>query len=364
MRALFIGPNLAAGGAERQWSILLPELRNRGIDARLIALDGSGPFEQPLRGLGVPVDVVYMRHRVDLLRLGRSEIARRFRPDVIITRGVSGLYVGQALAVSRRAAHVYNDHRGAGLALSSRRESMMRLIAKHLDLVIAVSTDQIAAWLGRGCPPHRIVVVPNGVTTPSRTGSKLELRRQMGIPESAFVALSVATLRPEKRISDFVRAALRARESEPSLVAMIAGDGPDRQTVEAAAMGDEGIRLLGHREDVGALLQAADVFVLSSGAEAVPMAILEAMAAGLPVLATDVGGIPDVVAHGETGLLVAPGDTEGMAAALTSLAADQQMRFAMGTEGARRHRRQWHADAMIDAYATILEKLVLQNAAP
>jgi glycosyltransferase involved in cell wall biosynthesis len=362
VRALFIGPNLAAGGAERQWSILLPGLRNRGIDARLVALDGSGPFEQPLRALGVPVDVVCMRHQADLLRLGRSKLVRHFRPDAIVTRGVSGLYVGQALAVGRRAVHIYNDHRGAGLVLSPRRESMIRLIAKRLDLVIAVSTDQIPAWLRRGCPQHRIVVIPNGVTTPSRNGSKLELRREMGIPESAFVALSVATLRPEKRIADFVRAALRARASEPSLIALIAGDGPDRPAVEAAAMGDEGIRLLGHREDVAALLQAADMFVLSSEFEAVPMAILEAMAAGLPVLATHVGGIPGVVEHGETGLLVAPGDPDALAAGLTSLAADQPRRLAMGTEGARRHRRQWHADAMVDAYAGILEKLVLQDA--
>ncbi len=125
MRLLYITPSLGAGGAERHASILLPALRARGVDARALALDSGGPFVEPLRAAGVPVEVAGMRHRFDWEPLRRSELVREFAPDVIVSRGVSGIYVGHALARWRGAAHVYNDHRGVGVELSRRRSAMI-----------------------------------------------------------------------------------------------------------------------------------------------------------------------------------------------------------------------------------------------
>jgi glycosyltransferase involved in cell wall biosynthesis len=357
MRVLFVGPNLAAGGAERQWSILLPGLRNRGFDARLIALDGGGPFEDPLRRAGVPLEVLHMRHQADMARLLRSELVRRFLPDTVVSRSVSGLWVGCALARRAHATHVYNDHRQVGLPMTRRREAMMRLLAGRIDRVIAVSADQAGTWLARRYPAERIVVVANGVEAPAGADSKPAIRRELGLPDSAVVALLVATLRPEKDVATFVRAVRRARETHGELIGLVAGEGPDRGAVQAAAKGDPGVRLLGHRDDIPRLLEAADVFVLASRHEAVPMAILEAMAAGLPVLATSVGGIPDLVADGQSGLLVAAGDEQGLAAALATLAADPALRAAMGAAGAQRHRERWTAEVMIEGYARVLEEL-------
>jgi glycosyltransferase involved in cell wall biosynthesis len=357
MRALLIGPNLAAGGAERQWSILLPGLRRRGVDARLIALDAGGPFEASLRERGVPFEVLRMRNQADLPRLAGSALIRGFRPDVVLTRGVSGLYVGAAIATARGAGHAYNDHRQIGMSLSPRREALTRVIARRVDRVIAVSGDQAQAWLARGYPESRIVVISNGVETPLASDSRAAVRRELGIPESAVVALLAARLRPEKRVPDFVRAVQLAREPHPELIGLVAGDGPDRAAVEAAARGEDGVRLLGHRDDMPLLMHAADVFVLASQYEAVPMAILEAMAAGLPVLATDVGAISGVVLDGDTGLLVPVADPGAMAAALGRLAGDAGLRERMGAAGARRHVEQWHAERMIDGYARVLEEL-------
>jgi glycosyltransferase involved in cell wall biosynthesis len=358
MKALFIGPNLAAGGAERQWSILLPGLRRRGADARLIALDAGGPFAAAMHEAGVPFEVLGMRNQADLPRLGRSRLIRGFAPDVVVTRGVSGLYVGGLIAAVRRGRHVYNDHRQVGMALSARREALTRAITRRIDLVIAVAEDQIDAWTARGLAASRIVVIPNGVPQPPALGSRSELRHELGLPESAVIALLVARLRPEKRVPDFVAAVRRARERHPELIGLIAGDGPDRAAIDAAVGADAAIRVLGHRDDVARLMGAADVFALASEYEAQPMAILEAMAAGLPVLATDVGGVGALVVSGETGLLVPPADPDAMGAALGRLTGAPDLRVQMGQAGRTRQRERWDAERMTDEYLHVLVQLV------
>jgi glycosyltransferase involved in cell wall biosynthesis len=357
MKVLFIAPNLGAGGAERQWSILLPGLRSRGIDARLIALDGGGPFIVPLTRGGVPLEILAMRHQADLRPLARSRLLRGFVPDVVVSHSVSGLYVGQAVAMLRGAPHVFNEHRGAGLTLSPRREAMVRVLAPHVDLVIAVSPDQAGGAVKRRFDPGRVVVIPNGVPAPRVKASRAEIRRELGISEAAVVAVLVASLRREKRVPDFAAAVLSARASCPELVGLIVGEGSERTAVEALTRGDSAVRLLGHSDDVQRIVAASDVFVLASEHEAVPMAMLEAMAAGLPVLATRVGGIPAVVSDGESGVLVAPRDPQAMAAKLAELAADPALRSSMGQAGARLHREQWQADSMIDRYASVLSAL-------
>ncbi len=357
MKILFIGPNLGAGGAERQLSILAPGLLELGFDARVIALDAGGPFVEPLRRRGVPVEVIGMRHQADLPRLLRCGLVRDFAPDVVVSRSVSGTCVGHAVARRRRARHVCNDHMQVGMALPPRREAMMGLIAPHLDMVIGVSRDQAAIWRRRGCPADRFVVVANGVRVPEVAEDRDELRRELGVAPSAVVALLVANLRPEKRVPDFVQAVRQARRTHPELVGLIVGDGAERAAVERAIGEDTGVRLLGQRDDVPRLMKASDLFALSSTYEAAPMSILEAMAAGLPVLATSVGGVPELVLDRTTGLLVAPSDPAAMAEQLTLLVGDPGLRGALGEAGRRRQRERWSARAMVDGYASILERL-------
>lgn len=362
MKVLFLRPNLAAGGAERHASILLPGLRERGIDARLVALDGGGPFEAPLRSQGVPIDVLDMRHQADVMRLLRSPLIRSFAPKVVVSQGVSGLYVGHVVAKLRHAVHVHNDHRQVGMALSRRRETMVRMLARHVDWVILVSNAQADSWLAqRSLPPDRVEVIANGVRTQRASASRAEVRAALGLSDGSVLALLVASLRPEKRPGDFVAAVRQARRSAPDLVGWVAGDGPERQTLETTTRSSDGVRLLGHRDDVPRLMQAADIFVLTSDYEAVPMAILEAMAAGLPVVATRVGDIPNVVIDGETGRLVTPGRPDELARHLVDLAANHELRRELGAAGARAHRAQWDAETMIDRYAAFLHRTVLDR---
>ena len=299
-----------------------------------------------------------MRHRFDLGPLARSPLVRRFSPDVVVSRGVSGLYVGHAVSLRRGAAHIFNDHRGVGVEFSRRRRLMVGVLARRLGAVIVVSADQVDGWRRIGCRAERLVVIANGVPTEPIAASRAEIREELGIPQEAVVALMVANLRPLKRAPDFIRAVNEARETCPELVGVLVGDGPERGLVDQLAGSNHVVRVLGYREDVPRLLAAADVLVLASEYEALPMAILEAMAAGLPVLATRVGGIPTVVSEGETGLLVAPGDVPALRDGLVRLAGDAGLRHSLGAEGRRRCLESWSAERMIDSYLHVMDDAV------
>lgn len=355
MRLLYITPGLEAGGAERHASILLPGLRQRGVDARALALGPGGTFVEPLRDGGVDVEVLNMRHRLDLARVFRARLVQRFSPDLVVSRAVNGLYVGEAIAVSRGAAHVHNDHTPVGAPWSTRRALMGRSVARRLALVILVSEDQRDPWLRLGCPSDRIVVIANGVDTVTRLRGQDELRRDLGLPPSSVVAVSLASLTPRKHVDDFVRAIIEAQRRHPELLGVVVGEGPERPVVERVAAGNPAIHVLGLRDDVGRILQAADMLVLTSEAEALPMAIIEGMAAGLPVIATQVGGVPGMVDDGETGLLIPPRDPAALVSAIVRLASDRDSRVTMGRMAAKRCSERWDAASMVDAYADAFE---------
>ncbi len=250
---------------------------------------------------------------------------------MVVSQSPTGLYVGWAVTRWRGAPLIFNEHRQIGFSLTRRRELMVRLIRRWIDLVIVVAPGQTQAWIDRGYPAERAVVIHNGVERAEVLDHRSAIRFELGISDGSVVATLVASLRPEKHVTEFVRAVRSARESYPELMGMIVGDGPDRPAIEAAVDGDSAIRLLGHRDDVPRILKAADVFVLSSQYEASPIAVLEAMSAGLPVVALDVGAVGDMVEDGQTGFLVTPGAPELMASKLTALISDPGLRRAMGT---------------------------------
>jgi glycosyltransferase involved in cell wall biosynthesis len=160
-----------------------------------------------------------------------------------------------------------------------------------------------------------------------------------------------------KAPKDGVTLARALRKLEPGAYrAAIVGDGPDRTAV-AAELGDAG-ELLGERDDVAEQLARADVFVLSSRSEGLPMAILEAMAAGLPVVATAVGGIPELVADGETGLLVPPGDADALAEALRRLVADPELRRRLGDAARTRVEERFSLAATRRAHVELYDRLL------
>jgi glycosyltransferase involved in cell wall biosynthesis len=349
MRLLFVCTDMHRGGAERQWASLIPGLAGRGAEVRLVCLKDEGPYVPELREMGIPV------RRVPV----RAALAEaRGSPDAVITRAVSPQVVGQAIAWRAGAVHVYNEHTpltadGELLPPLPRQRRLVRSVAPVVDQVIAVSERQRAPLTRLGYRGDRIATVPNGLFDRDvRTyAGRAETRRSLGLLEDDFAALCVANMRPEKGVHTFIKAVAEARALGASGVrGLVAGEGPVKRV--------EGVELLGSRGDVPDLLAACDAFCLLSLAEALPMSILEAMALGLPVVASDVGGVPEAVEDGETGVVVPPGDVGAAAKALAGLAGDPARARAMGARGRARQRERFGGEAMVDGYLAAIEAAV------
>ena len=360
MRLLFLAADMQRGGAERHWATLLPALAARGHEVRLVCLNDEGPLFESVRAAGVAATCLHLRGRADARGLRRALAEAGSHPGAVVTRGVSPQLAGEAIARRAGAAHVLNEHTpltadGRLLAARPHQRLLTRVVAPRVDRVIAVSERQVGPLALLGYRRERITVVPNGLfeSDVEPHASRDATRRELELDEQDFAVLCVANLRPEKGVAAIAEAVARARRQLPRLRGLVAGDGPQR--AELARLED--VRLLGSRGDVPDLIAACDALCLLSEAEALPISVLEAMALGRPVVATDVGGIPEAVAHAQTGLIVPPRDTGAAAGALARLAAQPEWARELGERGRARQRERFGGEAMVDGYEAVLAEV-------
>jgi glycosyltransferase involved in cell wall biosynthesis len=360
MNALFICPGLGIGGAERQWAALLPELAARGLQVRVLALNHEGPVAWDLRRARVEVVCANVTGRWDVTGLRRALTSAHGSLDVVVTRSVNAHVVGALAAHRARAAHVATEHTEYNLLpLRRHQRFLMRRVAPRTHAVICVAAAQIAPLVELGYRRAKISVIPNAVRPDEvrPTRRRIDARRELGVPDEAFLAVQLAALRPEKQPLDFVEAVKRAHAQEPRMLGLLVGEGTQRLQVDAACADSGGVvRALGARRDIGDILNAADVACLTSRREALPMALLEAMAVGRPIVATAVGGVPDIVVPGENGELVPCGDVERFANELVHLARDPIRAAAMGASGRSRQAARFGFRKMVDSYVAVLER--------
>ncbi|MFF0990258.1 glycosyltransferase family 4 protein [Kocuria nitroreducens] len=215
---------------------------------------------------------------------------------------------------------------------------------------IAVSDGLRETYTGRGVSEEHFTTVPNGVRPRSRPPGRAAARAALHLHRDDPVVMSTGRLMRLKGQRDLIEAAALLKPVHPTVQVVILGEGELRRDLEdlAAERGLAGsVHLPGHQEEARMLLDAADVFALPSWAEGMPLALIEAMEAGLPVVATQVTGSTEVVAHGETGLLVPAGDAEMLAAALAELLADGERRALYGAAGHRRYLRHFTVEDMV-----------------
>jgi glycosyltransferase involved in cell wall biosynthesis len=264
---------------------------------------------------------------------------------------------------------------GAKRVLSRRVDFRVRgsagsrlLYALPIDAIAAISGGVRDALTASGVPSTAIRVIPSGIDTAPFDApfDRAAARARLGIAPGRILAIQVAALAPHKSQTTLLHAAARLRERAPSLVTWIAGEGRLRGALlaEHARLGlDDRVRFLGFREDVVDLLRAADLFVLSSYLEGLGTSVLDAMAAGLPVVATRVGGVPEIVRDGETGLLVPPRDPEALAAAMARLAEEPALRERLGA-GGRALARTYGADRTASLTRDLYVELLRDRARP
>jgi glycosyltransferase involved in cell wall biosynthesis len=210
----------------------------------------------------------------------------------------------------------------------------------------------------------RSVVVPNGVDAQiggaGSSGRRKSLREELGLPIEATICVAVGQLEERKGILDYVRAARVASAIAPSLLFVVIGDGPLRKQAEdlAAEYGLSGsLRFLGHQADVPRLLPAFDIYVQPSLFEGLSIAMLEALAAGLPMATTDVDGVTEVFPDGSDMLRVPVGDVDALAEAIIRLANDEELRRKLGRAAGRRIRAGFTTSVMCSSYARVYQEL-------
>jgi glycosyltransferase involved in cell wall biosynthesis len=357
MKILQFVTRLELGGAQEICLDLCRLLRADGHTVHLLSGDGGELMPEARRIEGLRVHAWGDWHRSirplrDLrctLRLVRLLRAERF--DVLHTHSSKAGLAGRIAAVlagtpPRVIHHVhgwsFNDSQPRPLRWLFIQ--LERLVARPGFVLLACgrAMDEAGRRAGIGRDQDRRVVV-NGIDPrkgPNRA-CRRAARRRLGLAHRELLVLQVGNLKPQKDPVTFARVAAEACRALPRARFWIAGDGPLRVAAEeVAAHGGLGrrFRVLGWRTDVPELLAAADALVLTSRFEGLPMAILRAMAAGLPVVATDVPGTREAVVPGRTGILAAPGDVQALAAAVVALGRNPGLRRRMGAAGRRRSR--------------------------
>ena len=363
MRLLWLIDSLTLGGAESLTVSFAQEARRRGWELTVAFLKrlGDNAYEDAVRETGVQVVHLDSKNLRDLRAHGRfRRLLEDGGFDVVHAHLAYASIWGGWAAPGAGVPLVATLHAAPAEASLFSREGLRQrllvaLLARRAARVVAVSTALARTWIDRGLPAECVQVVPNGIDLSrfeEAPGERSGLSRELGLPEEAPVLVTVSALRPGKGLGDLLEAFARVLVERPEGVLVIAGDGPLREPLEQRARElaiDGSIRWLGLRRDVPRLLAAADLFVLPSRWDAFPTAVLEAMAAGLPVAATRTGGIPDMVEDGAHGLLTPPGDVAALTRALAKLLAlDPEERARFGRRGRKRVEERFSLEAWGD----------------
>jgi len=351
---------LDTGGLENGLVNLINRMDPERFEHAVVCVDRSGPFSERITRPGV--SVVELRKRPGLEPDFYRRAWRAFRtlhPDVVHTRNTAGLdaiaparLAGVATVLHGEHGRTADDPRGT----NSRHNLLRRLHAPLVARFTTVSAD-LADWLVDtvGIAPRKVQVLMNGVDVERFAPGGVDRGALLPqVPDGAVVVGTVGRLDPVKGHAMLVDAVARlALAGELPVHLVIVGEGPERaalqQRIHAAGLG-ETAHLVGEREDIPAILRAFDVFCLPSLAEGISNTLLEAMATGLPVVATAVGGNRELVADGATGRLIPTGDPAPLAAALRPLVSDAGLRERWGAAARRRACEQFSLEAMVRRY--------------
>lgn len=372
LRIVHVVESLDVGGLEHMVVAMAKAQKRQGHDVRIVCLWHRGELAGQASQAGIEVLCCDKGPGMDWRAIGRLRaLVRAARADVLHTHNAMAHYHAVLAAIGLGVGTVLSTRHGNGAkSPTDRLERLYKWSMWGTDFAVAVSQAGCDHFVGAGIIPRaKARVVRNGIDlsafvprTDQRAGA---LRAELGLPADALTFGTVGRLNEVKRQVDLLRATRTRLDAGDHICLILVGDGPLRADLEQERerLGLQAhVRLLGTRSDVPALLAAMDVFVLCSRTEGYSLALVEACAAGLPIIATDVGGNKEIVAHGVNGLIVPPAAPEQLAAAMATLCGDAAMRQAFGAASLDFAAREGTLEAMCRAYDALYRRRVASTA--
>ncbi len=372
IRIAFVASTLEVGGAENVLSNLITRLPPDRFETRLVLLRKPGTVGDRLAREGARYVDSIERRRGDPAVLGRlAAHLRSFSPGIVFCLDHhNAMFWGRIASflsrVPRRVVASHSTGRMEGRRSFTRAD---RFLMRWTDAVVALS-DSHARYLRdvEGIDARKIIVIENGIDT-MRYDEVDEtriarLRSELGLSARDRVVVMVASLRPEKAHDAFLEAAKRIVTRRPDLPVkfLVVGAGPQREAIEAVrkTLGvEDRVLLLGERADVPEILHISSVLALPShgAVETLPLAVLEAMASGVPVVASAVGSIPEIIEDGVNGRLIAPADPVGLSEAICHIFDDSEATRSIISRAGETVRRRYTVEKMISGYVELFERL-------
>jgi len=387
VRILRLIARLNMGGPALHVAYLTRGLDQRGYETTLAAgslARGESSMAFVAEELGVQVHAVPQLHRevspvLDPISVARIvRLIREVRPHILHTHTAKAGAVGRTAAVLAGEArppivvHTFHGHVLRGYfdpARTAVYREVERSLARVTTRLVAVSPEVRDDLVELGvAPADRFSVIRLGIDLDRRivegTSEGSELRGVFGLPEEAFVVGWIGRMTTIKHLPDVLAAVARLRERGVDARLCLVGDGPDREAVEKQAH-ELGIArstlFLGYQRDIAPYYRLFDVLLLPSGNEGTPVVAIESLAAGTPVVATRVGGVPDVVSDGVDGLLARVGDVDGLVDALERLAHDPALREEMGRAGRERTLPRYRVERLVDDVDELYRELLAEK---
>ncbi len=373
MRVLWMIDSLGPGGAESLMLPLLRSLKDRVEEPRVCVLyvRAGNPTAVELEKLGIRVDLMHVRNLRDLDHIWRVfKYVHSHQPDIIHTQletsDILGSLIGKILKIPTIATMHTLDERPLARKIKKNWRNSLRwqCLNSAARYTIAVSNFTRQHYLRLGFRSAKMITMYNGIDlsnfTP-RNAAHSAKSSLFGIPEDSTVITTVAVLREPKGVQYMLQAFGHVAALVPNAYYIIAGDGDHRKTLEEMAQSlgiADRVIFMGYRKDIPEILAASDLFVFPTLQDALPTVLLEAMAAGLPIIASQIGGVPEIITHGANGLLISPASPSSLSEACLRILQDEQLAARLTAAGLdtvqRRFDVQQQASSLYDLYQKVV----------
>lgn len=366
IKVMQIVPMIGPGGAERVAVDLVSGLDRQRFEVAVISI---------WRRIGCELERALDNCKVRVEYLGKGwgfdgrtyhrlhRVLKEYRPDIVHTHLQVLRYALPSLLLLKHMSSLHTVHNLAEREIEPRARCIQRYALNHGVVPVAVS-EEVAHSLKQLYAIQRCRIIPNGIPTnrfsrPRTTRSEWRAKEDFRDDQILFVC--VARFAAQKNHALLLKAFAQGPASDPNAHLVLVGEGDLQEQLEEQAknLGLSGkVHFLGLRSDVSDVLNAMDVFVLTSDWEGNPLSVMEAMASGLPVVSTAVGGVPNLLANGKEGFLERPGDARGLAKSMAFLLSSPETRRSMGAAAARRAKETFDVSRMVQAYEQLYENLV------